>query len=71
MNFGCRTEKESKSILHFLVHKFEEAYTGAASGIVGDLTNMETSFIFKEFFEKTLEIKKFEGKIRKGKICQY
>ncbi len=31
-------------------------------GFVGDLTNMETSFIFKEFFERTLDIKNFDSR---------
>ena len=26
------------------------------AGFVGDLNNMETSYIFKEFFDRTLEI---------------
>ena len=29
-------------------------------GFVGDLTNMETSYIFKEFFDRTLDINNYE-----------
>ena len=31
-------------------------------GFVGDLTNMEASFIFKEFFERTLDIKNYDSR---------
>ena len=48
LNFGGRTEKESKAILHFLGHKFEEAYTGALSGIVGALPDNATSYQSEE-----------------------
>ena len=37
-------------------------------GFVGDLTNMETSFIFKEFLERTLSIKKYESRSKKSFI---
>ena len=44
LNFNGRTEKESKAILHFLGHRFEEPYTGAAEGIVGALPNNATEY---------------------------
>jgi len=44
LNFNGRTEKESKAILHFLGHRFEEAYTGAGSGIVGALPDNATEY---------------------------
>jgi len=31
-------------------------------GFVGDLTNMETSFIFKEFFDRTIDTDKYESR---------
>ena len=37
-------------------------------GFVGDLTNMEASFIFKEFLERTLNIKKYESRPKKSFI---
>tara|TARA_Y100000034_G_scaffold64771_1_gene78397 strand:- start:1501 stop:5985 length:4485 start_codon:yes stop_codon:yes gene_type:complete len=48
LNFNGRTEKESKAILHFLGHRFEEAYTGAASGIVGALPGNATRYQSEE-----------------------
>ena len=32
------------------------------AGFVGDLTNMETGFIFKEFFDRTINTKKYESR---------
>ena len=37
-------------------------------GFVGDLTNMETSFIFKEFFDRTLNTNKYESRSSKSFI---
>ncbi len=34
-------------------------------GFVGDLTNMEASFIFKEFFDRTLDTNKYDSKSSK------
>jgi NADH-quinone oxidoreductase subunit G len=34
-------------------------------GFVGDLTNMETSFIFKEFFDRTLDTNNYESRSSK------
>ncbi len=34
-------------------------------GFVGDLTNMETSFIFKEFFDRTIDTNKYDSKSSK------
>ena len=31
-------------------------------GFVGDLTNMETGYIFKEFFDRTLDIQNYESR---------
>ena len=32
-------------------------------GLVGDLSNMEASFIFKEFLERTIDTKKYESRV--------
>ncbi|MDC2970670.1 NADH-quinone oxidoreductase subunit NuoG [Candidatus Pelagibacter sp.] len=37
-------------------------------GLVGDLTNMETSFIFKEFFERTIDIKNYESRYTQSNV---
>ncbi len=34
-------------------------------GFVGDLTNMETSYIFKEFLERTIDTKNYESRSKK------
>ena len=42
--------------------KFENIKNEKICGFVGDLTNMETSYIFKEFFDRTLDIKNYESR---------
>ncbi|MDC3035958.1 NADH-quinone oxidoreductase subunit NuoG [Candidatus Pelagibacter sp.] len=37
-------------------------------GFIGDLTNMEASFIFKEFFERVLESKRYDCRSKKSFI---
>tara|TARA_Y100001970_G_scaffold95369_1_gene120157 strand:+ start:4789 stop:6828 length:2040 start_codon:yes stop_codon:yes gene_type:complete len=37
-------------------------------GFVGDLVNMEASFIFKEFFERTLDTKNYDSRTKKNFI---
>ena len=37
-------------------------------GFVGDLTNMETGFIFKEFFDRTIDTNKYESRTSKSFI---
>jgi len=37
-------------------------------GFVGDLTNMEASFIFKEFFDRTIDTNKYESRSSKSFI---
>ena len=49
LNFGGRTEKEAKGILHFLGHRFEEPYTGASKGVNGDGTQYQAEDILTGF----------------------
>jgi NADH-quinone oxidoreductase subunit G len=42
--------------------KFENTSKEKICGFVGDLTNMETSYIFKEFFDRTLDIDNYESR---------
>ena len=45
--------------------KIENANKDRVCGFVGDLTNMETSFIFKEFLERTVNTKKYDFRSQK------
>ena len=45
--------------------KIENANKDRICGFVGDLTNMETSFIFKEFLERTINTKKYDFRSQK------
>ena len=45
--------------------KIENANKDRICGFVGDLTNMETSFIFKEFLERTVNTKKYDFRSQK------
>ena len=42
--------------------KIENTDKDKICGFIGDLTNMETSFIFKEFFERTIDTNKYESR---------
>ena len=42
--------------------KFENTSKEKICGFVGDLTNMETSYIFKEFFDRTLDNNNYESR---------
>ena len=42
--------------------KFENSSKDKVCGFVGDLTNMETGYIFKEFFDRTLNNNNYESR---------
>ncbi len=42
--------------------RFENTTKEKICGFVGDLTNMETTYIFKEFFDRTLDTKNYESR---------
>jgi len=42
--------------------KIQNTHKDKICGFVGDLTNMETSFIFKEFFDRTIGTNKYESR---------
>ena len=42
--------------------KIENTNKEKICGFVGDLTNMEASFIFKEFFDRTIDTNKYESR---------
>ena len=50
--------------------KIENTKKEEICGFVGDLINMETSFIFKEFFERTLNSKKFDFRNKKNSLMK-
>ena len=50
--------------------KIENTKKEEICGFVGDLINMETSFIFKEFFERTLNSKKFDFRNKKNSLIK-
>ena len=52
-------------VFKIIKSKFKETSNDKIVGFVGDLTNMETSYIFKEFFERTLNTKTYESRSSK------
>ena len=42
--------------------KFENTSKEKICGFVGDLTNMETSYIFKEFFDRKIDTKNYDSR---------
>ena len=63
VKYNNKFEKASwKEVYNIIKSKIENSKKENISGFVGDLTNMETSFILKEFFERTLNSKKYESR---------
>ncbi len=63
IKYNKKFEKASWSeVYKILKSKFENTAKEKICGFVGDLTNMETSYIFKEFFERTLNTKNYESR---------
>ena len=63
VKYNHKFEKASwKEVYNIIKSKIENSNKEMISGFVGDLTNMETSFILKEFFERTLNSKKYESR---------
>ena len=50
------------SALNNIVEKIKETSPDKIAGITGDLTNMETLYIVKEFFQKTIKSKNLESR---------
>ena len=57
---GKFEESNWNEVNEIVVNKLKNTPKENVCGFVGDLTNMETSFIFKEFFERVLETKAYE-----------
>ena len=63
VRYNNKFEKASwKEVYNIIKSKIENSNKENICGFVGDLTNMETSFILKEFFERTLNSKKYDSR---------
>ncbi len=61
IKYNNKFEKASwDEVYKIIKSKIENANKNKICGFVGDLTNMETSFIFKEFLERTVDTKKYD-----------
>ena len=63
IKYNNKFEKASwDEVYKIIKSKIENTDKEKICGFVGDLTNMEASFIFKEFFERTIDTKKYESR---------
>ena len=63
IKYNKKFEKASwNEVYKIIKSKFENTEKEKICGFVGDLTNMETGYIFKEFFERTLDINNYESR---------
>ena len=63
IKYNGKFEKASWGEVYKIIKsKFENTSKDNICGFVGDLTNMETSYIFKEFFERALDTKNFDSR---------
>ena len=63
IKYNGKFEKASwEEVYKIIKSKFENASKEKVCGFVGDLTNMETGYIFKEFFDRTLDSHNYESR---------
>jgi len=63
VKYNNKFEKASWGEVYKIIDsKIKNTNKNKICGFVGDLTNMETSFIFKEFFERTIDIDNYESR---------
>ena len=63
IKYNGKFEKASwQEVYKIIKSKLENTSKEKVSGFVGDLTNMETAYIFKEFFDRTLETDNYESR---------
>ena len=63
IKYNGKFEKASwEEVFKIIKSKFENTSKEKICGFVGDLTNMETSYIFKEFFDRTLDTENYESR---------
>ncbi len=64
IKYNGKFEKASwNEVYKIIKSKFENTSKDKICGFVGDLTNMETSYIFKEFFERTLNSNNYDFRV--------
>ncbi len=69
IKYNNKFEKASwNEVYRIIKSKIENTNKDKICGFVGDLTNMETSFIFKEFLERTIDITKYDFRSTKNYI---
>ena len=67
IKYNNKFEKASwDEVYNIIKSKIENTNKDEICGFVGDLINMEASFIFKEFFERTLNSKKYDSRSTKS-----
>jgi NADH-quinone oxidoreductase subunit G len=63
IKYNGKFEKASwDEVYKIIKSKFENTSKEKVCGFVGDLTNMETGYIFKEFFDRTLDSQNYESR---------
>ena len=63
IKYNGKFEKASWSeVFKIIKSKFENSSNDKICGFVGDLTNMETGYIFKEFFDRTLNNNNYDSR---------
>ena len=63
IKYNNKFEKASwDEVFNIIKSKIENSNKDKICGFVGDLVNMETSFIFKEFFDRTIDNKNYESR---------
>ena len=63
IKYNNKFEKASwNEVYNIIKSKIKDTNKEKICGFVGDLTNMETSFIFKEFFDRTININNYESR---------
>ncbi|MBD1139148.1 NADH-quinone oxidoreductase subunit G [Pelagibacterales bacterium SAG-MED46] len=63
IKYNGKFEKASwDEVYKIIKSKFENTLNEKICGFVGDLINMETGYIFKEFFDRTIDIQNYESR---------
>ena len=63
IKYNGKFEKASwDEVYKIIKSKFENTTKEKICGFIGDLTNMETSYIFKEFFDRTLDTNSYDSR---------
>ena len=69
VKYNNKFEKASwDEVYKIIKSKVQNTNKDKICGFIGDLTNMEASFIFKEFFERTINSNKYESRSSKSFI---